>query len=251
MFLRSTTRKKDGKHHRYWSIVENKRLADGRILQRHVLYLGEISSSQEAAWRKSIEVFDEGTNQPRSLSLFPEDNAKEDAFENIAAIPLRMNELRLCRPRQWGVCWLALSLWQELGLDKFWAERLSESRKGTRWSDILFVMVAYRLLSPGSEWRLYREWFDRSALADLLGSDARLSEIHKLYACHDRLLEHKEALFTHLVKRWKDLFNASFEVLLYDLTSTYLCRRRKTPSVGLAIPVIAVRIAYKLSLPSS
>jgi hypothetical protein len=251
MFLRSTTRKKDGKHHRYWSIVENKRLADGRILQRHVLYLGEISSSQEAAWRKSIEVFDEGTNQPRSLSLFPEDNAKEDAFENIAAIPLRMNELRLCRPRQWGACWLALSLWQELGLDKFWAERLSESRKGTRWSDILFVMVAYRLLSPGSEWRLYREWFDRSALADLLGSDARLSEIHKLYACHDRLLEHKEALFTHLVKRWKDLFNASFEVLLYDLTSTYLCRRRKTPSVGLAIPVIAVRIAYKLSLPSS
>ncbi len=94
-------------------------------------------------------------------------------------------------------------------------------RKRTRWDQVLLVLVAYRLLSPGSEWRLHRQWFDQSALADLLGTDASIAEIHKLYACHDRLLEHKAALFDHLVGRWKDLFNVSFDVLLYDLTSTY------------------------------
>lgn len=92
---------------------------------------------------------------------------------------------------------------------------------GTRWDQELFVLVAYRLLAPGSEWRLHRHWFERTALADLLGADFGLAEIHKLYRCHDRLLEHKTALFDHLVDRWRDLFNASFDVLLYDLTSTY------------------------------
>jgi hypothetical protein len=83
------------------------------------------------------------------------------------------------------------------------------------------VLVAYRLLAPGSEWRLHREWFRRSALADLLGEDAGLAEIHKLYRCHDRLLVHKQAVFDHLTGRWRDLFNISYDVLLYDLTSTY------------------------------
>ena len=114
-----------------------------------------------------------------------------------------------------------VELWQELELDRFWGERLSPSRKGTRWDQVLLVLVAYRLIAPGSEWRLHREWFGRTALADLLGADFSLAESHKLYACHDLLLEHKQALFDHLVGRWRDLFNASFEVLLYDLTSTY------------------------------
>src|SRR5208337_310833 len=108
-----------------------------------------------------------------------------------------------------------------IALDRFWKDRLPASREGTRWDEVLFVLVAYRLLSPGSEWRLHREWFDRSALADLLGSDASLGEINTLYRCHDRLLAHKQAVFDHLTGRWRDLFNASFEVLLYDLTSTY------------------------------
>ena len=95
------------------------------------------------------------------------------------------------------------------------------SRKGTRWDQVLFVLVAYRLLAPGSEWRLHREWYERSALADLLGADAALCDIHTLYRCHDRLLEHKRAVFDHLTDRWRDLFNVSFDVLLYDLTSTY------------------------------
>ena len=220
MFLRATTRKKDGKEHRYYSVVENKRVSGGRVLQRHVLYLGEINSSQERAWRRSIEVLDEARQAARTLSLFPEDRC-EGVIPDDSIVRLKLAQLRLERPRQWGACWLTLELWQQLGLDEFWSERLAPSRKGTRWDQVLFVLVAYRLLSPGSEWRLHRHWFERSALGDLLGADAALADIHALYGCHDRLLEHKQAVFDHLVGRWRDLFNASFDVLLYDLTSTY------------------------------
>ena len=136
-------------------------------------------------------------------------------------IRLRLSEMRLCRPRQWGACWLAGVLWRELQLDRFWADRLPASRKGTRWNDVLQVLATYRLIAPGSEWRLHRQWFLDSAMADLLGADFGLAEAHKLYACHDMLLAHKQALFSHLTERWRDLFNASFDVLLYDLTSTY------------------------------
>jgi len=220
MFLRSITRKKNGKDHRYFSIVENKRLAEGRVVQRHVLYLGEINSSQESAWRKSIEVFEEGKDKPSTLTLFPEDRS-EAAIADESAVRVRLSELRLCRARQWGACWLVLTLWQELELDRFWAERLESSRKGTRWEEVLLVLVAYRLIAPGSEWRLHRQWFGQSALGDLLSADSSLADPHKLYGCHDRLLEHKQALFDHLTSRWRDLFNLSFEILLYDLTSTY------------------------------
>jgi DDE family transposase len=220
MFLRATTRKKDGKEHRYFSIVENKRVSGGRVVQRHVLYLGEINSSQELAWRRSIEVLDEPTRAPRTLALFPEDRC-EALIDDASVVRLKLAQLRLERPRQWGACWLALKLWEELGLDQFWAARLLPTRKGTRFDQVLAVLVVYRLLSPGSEWRLHREWFERSALADLLGLDSAAADIHTLYGCHDRLLEHKEELFDHLVNRWRDLFNASFDVLLYDLTSTY------------------------------
>ena len=220
MFLRCKVRRKDGKKHRYWSVVENTRTARGRVVQRHVLYLGEINDTQELAWRRSIEVLEEGAPQPRTLSLFPEDRCAA-VLADASIVHVKLSQLQLRRPRQWGACWLALMLWRELQLDQFWSKRLGVSRKGTRWDQVLFVLVAYRLLAPGSEWRLHREWFDRSALADLLGEDAGLAESHKLYRCHDRLLEHKQAVFEHLIGRWRDLFNVSFDVLLYDLTSTY------------------------------
>jgi len=219
MFLRYTTRKKNGKEHRYYSLVENKRAAGGRVVQRHALYLGEINDSQQEAWRKTIEIFEEGKARPRTVALFPED--RTDAVEDADIVRIRLSQLSLHRPRQWGACWLACQLWEQLGLDQFWAQRLPPSRKGTRWDWVLQVLVAYRLIDPGSEWRLYRHWFEHSAMADLLGADEELAEIHKLYECHERLLKHKEELFTHLTGRWKDLFNARFEVLLYDLTSTY------------------------------
>jgi transposase len=219
MFLRATVRKKDGKEHTYFSVVENKRVAGGRVVQRHVLYLGEINSTQEFAWRKSIEVLDEAQQGPRTLALFPDDRY-EAVVDDETVVRLKLSQLRLERPRQWGGCWLALQLWRQLELDEFWAERLPVSRKGTHWDQVLLILVVYRLLSPGSEWRLHREWYGRSALADLLGTDSVIDS-HALYSCHDLLLEHKAALFDHLVSRWRDLFNISFDVLLYDLTSTY------------------------------
>ena len=220
MFLRKTLRKKDGKTHEYWSVVENKRVAGGRVVQRHVLYLGEINSSQAAVWRKAIEVLDEDAGYSRTLALFPEDRCAGIA-PDASVVQLRLSEIRLCRPRQWGACWLAGQLWQALQLDQFWAACLPPSRKGTRWDQVLRVLVAYRLIAPGSEWKLHRDWFGKSAMADLLGADFGLAEAHKLYACHDFVLRHKDALCSHLMARWRDLFNANFDVLLYDLTSTY------------------------------
>lgn len=219
MFLRDSKREKNGKVHTYWSIVENKRCA-GKIVQRHLFYLGEINDRQQSAWQKTIEIFEYGEIQPRTVALFPEDRAVEVDDNDIVRIKLSAMELR--RPRQWGACWLACHLYEQLQLDQFWAARLPPSRKGTRWDLILQTLCVYRLIDPGSEWRLHREWFERSAMGDLLGADfGELAESHKLYDCHDLLLPHKAALFEHLTARWKDLFNAQFDVLLYDLTSTY------------------------------
>ena len=219
MFLRYTTRKKNGKEHRYYSLVENRRVAGGRVAQRHALYLGEINDSQQEAWRKTIEIFEEGQARPRTVALFPEDRCGQLADPDIVRI--RLSQLSLHRPRQWGACWLAAQLWEQVGLDRFWAARLPPSRKGTRWEQVLQILATYRLLDPGSEWRLYRHWFEHSAMADLLGADLTVADIHKLYSCHEKLLEHKKDLFSHLTQQWKDLFNARFDVLLYDLTSTY------------------------------
>jgi transposase len=219
MYLKCSKRRKNGKEHRSWSIVENRRVAGGQSVQRHVLYLGEINDSQQEAWQKSITVFAEGQSEPQQVALFPEDRV--GAAKTVPQLQLKLSELSLHRPRQWGACWLALELWRELGLDEFWRARLEESRKGTRWDLVLATLTIYRWLSPGSEWRLHREWFERSALGDLLGGDYRLAADDTLYRCHDRLLAHKAALCTHLQARWRDLFNAKFDVLLYDLTSTY------------------------------
>lgn len=216
MFLRCNRRIKDGKAHEYWSVVENRRLSDGRIAQRQVLYLGEINASQREAWRKTIEIHDEGTR--RQVALFPAGSMPAD---DVDAIGVRLNELRLERPRQWGACWLALDLWQQLELDSFWRPRLRPSREGTPWLKVLKTLVAYRLIDPGSEWRLHRQWFDASAMADLLDADFALAEKNTLYRCLDRLVEHKDELFKFLKRRWGELFGARFDVLLYDLTSTY------------------------------
>ena len=219
MFLRSQLRKKDGKEHTYWSVVENQRLHDGRVAQRQVLYLGEVNDSQRAAWRKALDAHTPGANTPTQIALFPHDRPAPTDDERVVRI--RLDELSLRRPRQWGGCWLALELYRQLGLDTFFATHLPPSRKGTRWDQILQVLVTQRLLAPGSEWHLHRDWFGRTALADLLGGDGGLAEIHKLYATLDQVLPLKEKLFDHLRDKWSDLFGATYEVLLYDLTSTY------------------------------
>ena len=140
--------------------------------------------------------------------------AQPGATADADIVRIRLSQLSLHRPRQWGACWLACHLWEQLGLDRFWAQRLPPSRKGTRWDWVLQVLVAYRLIDPGSEWRLYRHWYEHSAMADLLGADQELAEIHKLYECHEHLLEHKRELFTHLTGRWEGVVKAEVEVLL-------------------------------------
>ena len=219
MFLRPRTRRKDGKVHRYWSIVESRRVRGNRTVQRQVLYLGEINDSQHAAWSRSIEVLAEGRSEPRQMALFPAGRAAEVSDSEV--VEIRLRDLQVRRPRQWGGCWLACHLWDQLGLDEFWSQRLPPSRKKTRWLNVLKTLVIYRLLDPGSEWRLHRQWYEQSALGDLLGEDFALVQADKLYRCLDKLLDHKQALFSALKARWQSLFGVSFEVLLYDLTSTY------------------------------
>lgn len=219
MYLKCNRRFKDGKEHRYWSLVENRRCAGGRVVQRPVLYLGEINDSQRESWIRSIEAFDEDAHCQKRLTLFPSDR---ELPEHVAdGVRVRLSEFELRRPRQWGACWLFAELWEQLGLDTFWREVLGVSREGTDWEHVLQVLTAYRLIDPGSEWRLHRQWYDDSAMGDLLGEDARVAEKDTLYRCLDRLLAHKGALFEHLTRRWQDLFGVKFEVLLYDLTSTY------------------------------
>ena len=167
--------------------MENRRCSDGRVVQRQV-------------------------------ALFP---AGSMPVDDVDAIGARLSELSLRRPRQWGACWLALQLWQQLELDSFWRPRLARTQGNTPWLKVLKTLVAYRLIDPGSEWRLHRQWFDASAMADLLDSDFALAEKNTLYRCLDRLVEHKDELFKFLVRRWGELFGAKFDVLLYDLTSTY------------------------------
>jgi transposase len=136
-------------------------------------------------------------------------------------VHVRLGGLRLRRPRQWGACWLACELWDQLRLDEFWTPRLPDSRKGTHWRNVLKTLVAYRLIDPGSKWRLHRQWFEQSAMADLLGEEFDLVAKDTLYRCLDKLLAHKADLFSFLQQRWQALFGAKFDVLLYDLTSTY------------------------------
>jgi hypothetical protein len=219
VFLKCSQRRKNGKVHRSWSVVESRRFPGGKIAQQHVLYLGELNDSQQRAWERSLAVFDEDAGRPRQLALFPADRPVPTS--DTESVQVRLDELRLENPRQWGACWLADHLWHTLHLDDFFGARLGVSREGTDWEKVLRILVIYRLLAPGAEWRLHRHWFSTTALGDLLGVDARAAQDDTLYRCHDYVLPWKEELFGHLRQRWSDLFDAKFDVLLYDLTSTY------------------------------
>src|SRR5258708_8809226 len=157
MFLRYTTRKKNGQEHRYSSLVESRRVASGRVVQRHALYLGEINDSQQEAWRKTIEIFEEGQARPRTVALFPEDRI--GPVQDADIVRIRLSQLSLHRPRQWGACWLAGQLWEQLGLDGFLAQRLAPSRKGARWDLVLRTLVTDRVLGPGSQSAWYPHLF--------------------------------------------------------------------------------------------
>src|SRR5437870_4356706 len=219
MFLRSTPRKKDGKIHRYFSVVENRRLPDARTVQRTVLYLGEINDQQQAAWRKTLEVFDEDEQNYRTMSLFPDD--QEVPADVLDSIQVKLSGLELRRPRTFGACWLGCALWHQLGLDEFWQQRLPEAREAVSWEKVLQLEVVNCLLDPGSEYRLHRQWYVDTAMDELLETDFAVAAKDRLYRCLDRILPYKQELFIWLKQKWADLFHSDFEVLLYDLTSTY------------------------------
>jgi transposase len=220
MFLRCHKRSKDGKEHRYYSVEESRRLQSGQVVQRRVLYLGEINDSQQAAWRKTLEVFDEQQQRSTTLSLFTEDRpAPADVLDTVQ---VKLSEMQLRRARPYGNCWLGCELWRQLELDRFWEQKLPRGREDVGWAQVLQLLVVNRLIDPGSEFRVHRQWFDQSAMDLLLGVDLAVAEKDRLYRCLDRILEHRPELFQHLQQRWKDLFDAQFDVLLYDLTSTYV-----------------------------
>jgi len=132
----------------------------------------------------------------------------------LRVVTVRLSALTVKRPRQWRACWLALELWEWVELDLFWRPRLGCNREGTDWLNVFKTLVCYRLIDPGSEWRLHRQWFERSAMGDLLGEDAGLVQASRLYRCLDLLVEHKQSMFSFLRERWQTLFKTSFEVLL-------------------------------------
>src|ERR1700731_1429304 len=219
MFLRSNNRKKDGKDHRYFGIGENHRLACDKTVQRTVLYLGEINDQQQAAWRKTLSVFDKQQQEYEILSLFPDD--REIPADAVDTLQVKLSGLELRHPRLFGSCWLACELWRQLGLDEFWDARFAGTREEVPWEKVLQLLVVSQLLDPGSEFRIHHQWYLTTAMDALLGTDFSVAEKNRLYRCLDCVLEHKQDLFLWLRQKWADLFKAEFEVLLYDLTSTY------------------------------
>jgi hypothetical protein len=154
------------------------------------------------------------------MSLFPDD--REVPAEALDSVQVKLGEMELRSARSFGDCWLGCELWRQLQLDQFWNQRLEPGREAVPWSQVLQLLVVNRLIDPGSEFRLHRHWFDQTAMADLRGTDFAVASKDRLYRCLDHLQAHKQDLFVFLRQRWQDLFHAQFDVLLYDLTSTYL-----------------------------
>jgi transposase len=220
MFLRSHQRIKDGKAHEYFSLVETVRRASGPR-QRTLCYLGELNGSAQSRWLKTIEVFNE-QGESRQLKLFPSEVAPPEDDEQVAQVLI--HRVRLERTRRFGECFLGLELWRRLELDGFFASVLdhAEEQAEVPWSQVAALLAINRLCAPGSELAIEQRWFPSTALDDLLGIDAEKINDTRLYRCLDRLLPHKGALERHLRQRYGELFAAQFDVLLYDLTSSYV-----------------------------
>jgi transposase len=218
MFLRSHRREKDGKDHTYWSLVETVRTPDGPR-QKTLCYLGELNSSAQARWLKTVEVFNE-QGQTEQLKLFPSEVAPPADDAGVARVLL--NKVRLERTRQFGSCWLGLELWKRLGLDCFFEQAMDEHEADVPWSRVAALLAINRLCEPGSELAIEERWYPSTALDDLLGIEEGKINDTRLYRCLDRMLPHKTKLEQHLKQRYGELFGAEFDVLLYDLTSTYV-----------------------------
>ncbi len=218
MFLRPNHRGKDGKDHTYWSLVETVRTPDGPR-QKTLCYLGELNSSAKARWLKTIEVFNE-QGETQQLKLFPSD--VEPPPNDPQVVRVLLNKVRLERTRQFGACYLGLELWKRLQLDRFFEQVVDDDPADVPWSRVAALLAINRLCAPGSELAIEQRWYPSTALDDLLGIEEGKINDTRLYRCLDRLLPHKTKLERHLKDRYGALFEAEFDVLLYDLTSTYV-----------------------------
>jgi transposase len=219
MFLKAHKRFKDGKHHVYYSLTESLRISRKRVVQRTVLHLGELNTTQVDRWQRTIETLHED-GQRRQLRLFTDREGQVPvAAEDVAEVIL--SSLVVRRPRRFGDCWIGCKLWEELGLRAFWEEALGEQRGEVPWAKVVELLVVNRLCDPRSELFIHQKWFPQTAMDLLLDCDAAVAQKDRLYRALDRMVGHKDALERHLADKWWDLFGARFDVLLYDLTSTY------------------------------
>jgi len=218
MYLKAHRRMKDGKSHVYYSLSESVRLSRNRVVQRTVLHLGELNTTQQDRWQRTISVIEED-GQERQLRLFTDRDGQMPEADDVAEV--RLSSLAVRRPRAFGACWVGCKLWETLGLRAFWDKALGEDRGAVPWAKVLELLVINRLSAPRSELSIHEKWFGQTAMDFLLDCEADVAEKDRLYRCLDRLLPHKAALERHLAGRWQDLFGARVEVLLYDLTSTY------------------------------
>jgi transposase len=218
MFLRPHQRKKDGKQHTYWSLVETVRTPDGPR-HRTLCYLGELNSSAQSQWLKTVEVFNE-QGEAQQLKLFP--SHVESPADDPQVARVLVNRVRLERTRQFGSCFLGWELWKRLELDRFFAQAVDDDAADVPWSRVAAVLAINRLCAPGSELAIEERWYPSTALDDLLEIEEGKINDTRLYRCLDRILPHKTKLEQHLKQRYGELFGAEFDVLLYDLTSTYV-----------------------------
>ncbi len=217
MFLKAHSRAKDGKRHQYYSLVESVRTARGPQ-HRTLAYLGELNDSREAAWRRSIAVFN-GAGEECQLELFASDAAELPSGERV--VQVRLDSVRWERARDFGEIFLAWHLWRLLGLDRLLARLLPEGDEAVPWHLMAFVLTAARLIDPCSELALTERFYPRTALDDIAGVDEGQVNKDRLYRTLDRLLPHKDAIEGHLKQQIGSLFAEPFDLLLYDLTSTY------------------------------
>ena len=210
MYLRHTTRRKDGKVHRYWQLVRSVRVGR-KIVQQTVAHLGELDAQGRARAQALARTITGDRAQP---DLFVADDADE-------AIPVRLKRIRLERGRMFGDVWLGWTLWRALKLDEVLARLLPEGREAVPWATMAAVLVLARLCEPSSELHIAETWYRGTALEDLLALPAPLVNDDRLYRALDRLVLHKTALERHLVARLGELFALDYDLLLYDVTSIY------------------------------
>jgi transposase len=233
MYLKKHRRKKNGKYNTYYSIAEKRKVSGGRHVEKVVLYLGEISDSQKKAWQSSIEIINED-NKPvqKTLFAFDEDNK---SCHDVDTIPIKLSEMKLQRPRSFGDCWLGCEIWDQLWLDEFWSERIDTGKSPVDFSKVLKLLTVSRLVKPSAEYFIHQHWYSQSAMDVLLDCDFEIAAKNRLYRCLDRILPYKDELCTYLKDKWQGMFDLEYDILLYDITSTYfegLCRYNSKAQFG-------------------